>query len=89
MNADDRSELNRKLGEGQHPSVVLDDMMSRWNGRWLMSDEEVHCRHCLAPQWPSNANDPMQHRPNCRNAPYLHPWLDLAELLRELPMVPL
>ncbi|MGE7815925.1 hypothetical protein ACQKMW_21200 [Pseudomonas sivasensis] len=29
-----------------------------------MSHEAVRCRHCLVPQWPSNA-DPMRHCPGC------------------------
>lgn len=89
MHAADRHELDRLLGAGLHPSVVLDEMMQRWNRRWLMDGETARCRQCDVPQWPSSAHQPLDHRAGCTNATYQHPWLDLAELLSELPMAPL
>lgn len=89
MHSDDRSKMNHMLVTGIHPSLVLDELMARWNGRWLMSGEEVRCRQCHAPQWPSNAHDPVAHRSGCVQEAEQHPWQDLAELLRTLPMVPL
>ena len=89
MHADDRSKMNQMLGNGVHPSLILDELIARWNGRWLMSGEEVRCRHCQAPQWPSNAHDPVAHHPGCAQVADQRPWLDLADLLRALPMVPL
>ena len=89
MHVDDRHELNRLLGTGMHPSVVLDEMIQRWNRRWLMDGETARCRQCDVPQWPSNAAKPVEHRARCSTTPYEYPWRDLAELLREMPMVPL
>lgn len=89
MHSNDRQELTRLLGTSLHPSVVLDEMMQRWNRRWLMDGETARCRHCQVPQWPSSAEQPVKHRADCPTTPYEYPWRDLAELLRELPMVPL
>lgn len=84
MNTDDRKEMNRLLATGMHSLAVLDVLVERWNGRWQMSGEEVRCRQCETPQWPSNANDPMPHLPGCTQA-HQYPWHDLAAIMRELP----
>ena len=88
MNPEERNELNRLAATGLSAQSVLDIMVMRWNGRWIMSGEEVRCRQCNAPQWPSNAHDPMRHRLGCGRAADLYPWHDLAELLRALPPMP-
>lgn len=84
MNKDELDEKNRLISTGMHTAVVIDVMVSRWNGRWQMSGEEVRCRGCLAPQWPSNAGEPVRHRPGCPNLAYSYPWQDLSELLQEM-----
>lgn len=89
MNTDGRNELDRLLGTGLHPSIVLDEMIQRWNRRWQMDGETARCRHCYVPQWPSSAEQPVKHQAQCPTSPYEYPWRDLAELLRTLPMGPL
>lgn len=84
MNKDELEEMNRLMSTGMHPAVVIDVMVNRWNVRWEMNGEEVRCRGCLAPQWPSNAGQPVEHRPRCPNLAYIYPWKDLTELLRTL-----
>jgi hypothetical protein len=89
MHSHDREFLTRLLASGTAPALVLDEMMGRWNGRWIMHGDAARCRQCQVPQWPSSAEQPVQHRANCPAMLYEYPWRDLAELLRELPMGPL
>jgi hypothetical protein len=55
MHINDHQELTRLLGTGLVPAIVLDEMMQRWNGRWLMHGDASRCRQCQVPQWPSSA----------------------------------
>jgi hypothetical protein len=50
MHSNDRHELNRLLGTGLAPVIVLDEMMQRWNGRWQMHGETARCRQCHVAQ---------------------------------------
>jgi hypothetical protein len=84
MNIDDSKEMNRLLATGMHPLIVLDVLVERWNGRWIMGGEEVRCRKCEAAQWPSNSHDPMLHLPGCPQV-HQYPWRDLAAIMRVLP----
>jgi hypothetical protein len=46
--------------------IVLDEMMQRWNGRWQMHGETSRCRQCYVAQWPSSAEQPVEHEPTAR-----------------------
>ncbi|WP_426131290.1 hypothetical protein [Pseudomonas sp. DWP1b1] len=58
-----------------------DFALGQWNDRWKMSVEAVRCRHCLAPQWPSNADLPVRHCPGCELSEEQFPLRDLAVIL--------
>lgn len=66
-------------------SASADFALGVWNERWIMSHEAVRYRYCLAPQWPSNADDPMRHCPGCELSESHYPLRDLSAILRNLP----
>jgi hypothetical protein len=55
--------------------------LAHWNENWIMSGEAIRCRHCLAPQWPSNADDPVRHCPGCELSKDHFPLHELVEIL--------
>lgn len=65
-----------------------DFALGAWNEHWIMSHEAVRCRYCLAPQWPSNAQDPVRHCPGCELSQAHYPLRDLAKILADLTAVP-
>ena len=64
-----------------------DFALGAWNDHWIMSHEAVRCRHCLAPQWPSNALDPVRHCPGCERSEAHYPLRDLTTILADLQAV--
>lgn len=68
------------------PSNATSDLaLGAWNERWIMNEDAVKCRYCLAPQWPSNADDPMRHCPGCELSEARYPLRDLGAILCNLP----
>lgn len=63
---------------------VGDFALGTWNERWIMSHEAVRCRCCLAPQWPSNADEAMRHCPGCDQSGAHYPLRELAKILANL-----
>lgn len=72
----------------QSPTLRADFALGAWNDHWIMSHEAVRCRYCLAPQWPSNAHDPVRHCPGCELSQAHYPFRDLAKILADLSVVP-
>lgn len=71
----------------QSPPLRADFALGAWNDHWIMSHEAVRCRHCLAPQWPSNALDPVRHCPGCERSEAHYPLRDLTTILADLQAV--
>lgn len=72
----------------QSPRLRADFALGAWNDQWIISHEAVRCRYCLAPQWPSNAQDPVRHCPGCELSQAHYLLRDLAEILADLRAVP-
>lgn len=68
-------------------SQCADFALGAWNEHWLMSYEAVRCRHCLAPQWSSNALYPVRHCPGCERSQAHCPLRDLTKVLVDLQAV--
>lgn len=66
------------------PDVCTDFALGPWNERWIMSEEAVRCRLCLAPQWPSNADDPVRHCAGSELIQAQYPLRELATILAEV-----
>ncbi|MCU1776396.1 hypothetical protein [Pseudomonas sp. 14P_5.3_Bac1] len=68
----------------QSPPLRAEFALGAWNDHWVMSHEAVRCRYCLAPQWPSNADDPVRHCAGCELIQAQYPLLELATILAEV-----
>ncbi len=66
------------------PDLCADFALGLLNERWIMSEEAVRCRLCLATQWPSNAHDPVRHCAGCELIQAQYPLRELATILAEV-----
>jgi hypothetical protein len=72
----------------QSPPLRTDFARGAWSDHRIMSHEAVRCRYCPALQWPSNAQDPVHHCPECDLSEAHHSLGDLAKIRAYLSEVP-
>jgi len=68
----------------------LSEGLEYWASRWALDGQRVRCVACLAGQLAQDAHDPFVHVAGCANTSEFakHPWLQLREILADLPAVP-
>ncbi|WP_278405986.1 hypothetical protein [Pseudomonas rhodesiae] len=80
MSARDRSGSRHRLNEG----------LEFWGARWVLDGLYVTCPGCHAQQLTDDARRPFQHVDGCALATKFAqlPWIELRNLLADLPPVP-
>lgn len=80
MSARERNAVRYRMTEG----------LEYWGQRWALDGTTVRCVACHAGQLAEDAREPFVHVDGCAKTSEFakYPWRELAELLRELPVVP-
>lgn len=68
----------------------LQDALEFWGERWVLDGLQVTCPGCLTEQLAQDARAPFMHVDGCPLATEFaqHPWVELRDLLADLPPVP-
>lgn len=68
----------------------LQEALEFWGERWVLDGVQVTCPGCLAEQPAQDAHAPFQHGDGCPLTTDFakYPWLELRNLLADLPPVP-
>lgn len=68
----------------------LTEALEFWGERWVLDGLQVTCPGCLVEQIAHDAREPFIHAEDCPLATDFaqHPWVELRDLLADLPPVP-
>jgi hypothetical protein len=68
----------------------LQDALEFWGERWVLDGQQVTCPGCLTEQLAQDARAPFMHADGCPLATEFaqQPWVELRDLLADLPTVP-